>query len=625
MKPSNDKPAQPGPSVVVADDNPDNLKVLAGILEELDCEVRPARDGELALNSIRAQPPDLVLLDIHMPKLDGYDTCAALKADPKLREIPVIFVSALTESFNKRKGFELGAVDYITKPFDTTEVQARVRLQLRLRGAMHDLAAAREAAEKASAIKSLFLANMSHEVRTPLHAIIGYSQLLQRSRNLDSEDREFLKVIRSNGEYLLTLIENVFEMSKINTGHMELHQAGFDLHSLLGDLEAMVRNQTSAKGLAFEVNRPDTLPRMVIGDEKKLRQILANLLMNAVKFTEHGGVVMRVSVVETEEDTALWSKGAKEATTFFRFEVEDTGIGIPPDRLTQILTRPDHHPSSGDSGGGSRMGLTIGQEFTRLMGGELYAESGAGHGSIFRLFVPLQVVSSEELGAAVLAPPRLKPDRVGRLALVVEDEKSHSDLLLRLLGEAGFDARSANSGREAVKLFEQLQPRLVLMDFTMPDAKGSALIERLRSLPGGDQAIVVVVTASVTEEEPARLLELGADEVMHKPFSEVRLFGTLRRCFAGDFIEDSEALTEGETSAPSTTASVTEIRARLSPELTAEMRAATLNGDMERLSALIAQLPSQDEPLARQLRQLANAFEYDLLLEVLKPDEEQHE
>jgi signal transduction histidine kinase len=318
-----DLTTDPKPNILVVDDTRLSLRLLSKMLSDHGYNVRPTLNGPRAIASARSEPPDLILLDIVMPEMDGYAVCKELKADEQTRDIPVIFISSLDEIFDKVKAFSIGGVDYVSKTSQPQEILARVKTHLSLRNlqkrveeknrelrkeieerkrmeetlkkAQEELRQAKEAAEAANLAKSAFLASMSHELRTPLNAILGFSQLMSRSQKLHPEYRENLAIIIRSGEHLLSLINDVLDMSKIEAGRICLNEQNFDLWQLLEDLEDMFRLRAEEKNLELFVERGADLPRYVRTDELRLRQVLINLLSNAVKFTHKGSVTVRVN------------------------------------------------------------------------------------------------------------------------------------------------------------------------------------------------------------------------------------------------------------------------------------------------------------------------------------------
>ncbi|HCA98148.1 MAG TPA: hybrid sensor histidine kinase/response regulator [Cyanobacteria bacterium UBA9226] len=295
-------------NILIVDDTPENLQVLSATLSERGYKVRGVIKGQMAIRAAKSAPPDLILLDIRMPEMDGYEVCQRLKADPQTHDIPIVFISALDEVLDKVKAFQAGGVDYITKPFQVEEVLARVENQLMICRLSHKLQEqnqklqqevqerikAEKAAEAASQAKSEFLANMSHELRTPLNAILGFSQLLSREPELQPQHREQIGIINRSGNHLLNLINDILELSKIEAGKAVINLSNVDLYNLLQTWQEMFQLKATSKGLELIFAVALDLPRYVETDERKLSQILINLLGNAVKFTEKGRVILHV-------------------------------------------------------------------------------------------------------------------------------------------------------------------------------------------------------------------------------------------------------------------------------------------------------------------------------------------
>jgi signal transduction histidine kinase len=304
-------------SILIVDDQPDNLRTLAAILSTEGYKVRKAINGEMALETVQSQSPDLILLDIKMPQMDGYAVCCALKANPATCNIPVIFLSALSEAADKVKAFAVGGVDYITKPFQAEEVIARVENQLRFQRLSQQLleqnarlceeinvrqkteAALQQAlvsAEAANRAKSAFLANMSHELRSPLTGILGYAQMLKKDSACTPLQKKGLGIIYQCGNHLLTLINDILDLSKIEADKLEIIPDNFHFTSFLKDLSELFQFKAQQKDINFIYLAHHLIPTVIHADEKRLRQVLMNLLSNAVKFTEHGSVTFKVEL-----------------------------------------------------------------------------------------------------------------------------------------------------------------------------------------------------------------------------------------------------------------------------------------------------------------------------------------
>src|SRR4051794_4357755 len=355
--------------------------------------------------------------------------------------------------------------------------------------------------QQANRAKSVFLANMSHEIRTPMNAILGFSQLMLRDQDLTPQQCQYLGTINRSGEHLLALINDILEMSKIEAGRTTLNPSTFDLTVLLKDLEMMFRVRTDEKGLSFSVETIGDVPRFIVTDINKLRQVFINVIGNAVKFTEEGGVGLRVRA----------DRGGAAGPSL-RVEVEDTGPGISPDELDKLFRHFEQTKTGQQTGTGTGLGLAISREFVRLMGGDITLSSQVGRGSVFVVNLPLkegeaQAVHAKDNPRHVL---RLQPGQSACRVLIADDIEDNRQLLAQLLGPVGFEIRLATNGAEAVQEFEQWRPHLVLMDFRMPVMDGHEAIRRIRAMAGGEGPKIIAVTASAMDDNRQELMEIGA-------------------------------------------------------------------------------------------------------------------
>jgi PAS domain S-box-containing protein len=466
-----------------------------------------------------------------------------------------------------------------------------------------ELRLACDSAEAANRAKSVFLANMSHEIRTPMNAILGFAQLMNRDPVLTGRHRENLEIINRSGEHLMALINDILEMSKIESNRINIRPVVFDLHALLGDIEMMFRMRADSKQLAFAVNRQKDLPRWIVADDGKLRQILINLIGNAFKFTEHGGVTLNVSHERTDS-RQIYLKG----------EVHDTGIGIKPDEMEKLFAAFGQ-TKSGESVGGTGLGLVISRTYTRLMGGDLTVSSAPKRGTVFS-FVILVAEGDEDQSQTKVSSLKvigLMPGSRKNKVLIVDDLEMNRRLLAGFLGSTGFELRQAENGLEAVELFRQWAPDIVLMDLSMPVMDGYEAIRRIRSTPAGVDAVIIAVTSSAFADEQHKAKECGADDHLGKPFKEGDLFELIRVHAGIEYRYDEQEATGDSEALPDMVMLKRQI-SELPSELIGQLRDATISADLDTLNILLDEMVETAPDLALKLREIAARYDYDLLL-----------
>jgi PAS domain S-box-containing protein len=473
-----------------------------------------------------------------------------------------------------------------------------------------ELEKARREAEAANQAKSTFLANMSHELRTPLNAILGFTQLMDRDPNLSSERQEYLKVINHSGEHLLGLINEVLEMSKIEAGQVVLQERTADLYDMLYGLEEMFSLRAADKGLALNFSWSDGVPRHVFIDEGKIRQVLSNLLGNAVKFTQEGEVTLQVSCETSSRDLAR-----------LRFEVGDTGPGIALEEL-EVIFDPFIQTASGQEfQEGTGLGLSISRQYVQLMGGDLAVQSEVGEGSIFKFEILVKLakmdqLQGEESHRRVLG---LEPDQPQYRLLIAEDDVDNRKLLVKFLEPFGFELQEAADGQQAVRIWESWEPHLIWMDMRMPVMDGHNATTHIKNTTKGQETVIIALTATAFEEERERVLLEGCDDFIRKPFHEGEIFEMLSKHLGIKFLYE-----EGEPAEEISPATVPP-GAELSPEdLTAIPQSvltaldnATVEADLTKINYLIDQIGIQEPEVADQLRVMANNFDYQKITALL--------
>ena len=489
---------------------------------------------------------------------------------------------------------------------------------------------AKDAAEDANRAKSAFLANMSHELRTPLNAILGFADLLGRNAQLPADEQEYLRIIHRSGAHLLTLINQVLDLSKIEARRMTLNLKTVDLPSLLAEVRDLFSLRAQQKGLRLTLTCAADLPRLIRADEVKLRQILLNLLSNAIKFTPTGGVAVRVTAhVPTplngeEQASSLCGGDVRKPSpleetrgAWLRFEVEDTGPGIAPDEQAQLFEAFTQSSTGRQTFEGTGLGLAISRKFAQLMGGDLRVRSAAGQGATFTCDLGLELADAAESAPPISAPRRAIALAFGQprfRLLVADDVTDNRRLLVALLQPFGFEMREAANGQEAVEQWRAWQPHAIFMDVRMPVLDGMQATRQIKAAPSGAATKIIILSASVLDDDRAAAMAAGGDAFLRKPFQDAEIFAALEAQIGARFVYD-----EADAIAPDD-AALTAALAEIPSEVRADLMQATEQFDLCRMLQIIEQMRPMQPALADRLAALAQEFEYEALLGMLRRD-----
>ena len=536
---------------------------------------------------------------------------------------------------------------------------------------------AKQAAEAANKAKSTFLANMSHELRTPLNSILGFAQIMEPSSNLTVENQENMRIIRRSGEHLLTLINEVLDLSKIEAGRMTIDPKNFDLYRLLDDLQDMFQLRALSQELQLLFQREDGVPQYVRTDDIKLRQVLINLLSNAIKFTQTGEIILRVRKLETSgfcdlldrptacfDTTTSIRNFALNSTDFamvklmeepegltvpgfwLQFEIEDTGVGMAPEELGNIFKAFVQTASGQKNQKGTGLGLNISSQFVRLLGGEIVVESQLEVGTTFKFEIPVGAVYAadiprEQINREVIG---LEPNQPCYRILIVDDRQDNRQLLVKMLSPLGFELQEATNGREAIEIWKNWHPHLILMDVRMPvmdgyeatkEIKASILQREQQQQENGEMNIstpespipkIIALTASTIEGRRSFALLVGCDDFISKPFRKTEIFDTLSKHLGVKYVysNSTEFISTGDRNNLSACLSNAAL-ARL-PKLPAEwinnIKQVIRSADFDLISRTIEEIRDAHPEFAAILQGHLDNFDYQKIFNLIAEAEE---
>ncbi len=531
------------PQILIVDDLVENLISLESILDDFDIKIVRAMSGPEALKLSMKEEFALVILDVQMPEMNGYETLELMRQRKKTKYLPVIFVSAIHQSdLHIIKGIETGAVDFIPKPVIPDILRGKVRIFLdlyiqrnkldHLLSEMEDanvnLKIAKDKAEEATRVKSMFLANMSHEIRTPLNGVIGLSRLLQKTE-LNREQEDLVNIIAKSGENLMSIINDILDFSKIESGQIQFESISFQLKEMVENVYQLLRFKAEEKGINFSYIIDKNVPSVLCGDPLRISQILMNLANNAIKFTHQGKVEIRVELIDKYNQASR-----------ILFRVIDTGIGISEDGK-QVLFKEFHQTESSMSRryGGTGLGLAISKNLVNLMNGEINVVSEEGKGSEFYFRITLKKSTLGE-GEKELHYHLPKNIRI----LVAEDNLINQKVFGLSLKQLGYTCDIAQNGQEAYDMHIANQYDIIFMDMQMPEKDGLEATAMIRNYEKENTnfpvAYIAAVTANSLNMGKNDCITSGMNNFLSKPFSEKELLTILEEALKVKTNEHSE-------------------------------------------------------------------------------------
>jgi signal transduction histidine kinase/DNA-binding NarL/FixJ family response regulator len=501
---------------------------------------------------------------------------------------------------------------------------------LKLKITLDELRKAKVAAESANQAKSVFLSNMSHELRTPLNGIMGYAQILRRDRTLSPQQNQGLKIIYDSGNHLLTLINDILDLSKIEARKLELYPSNIHCSSFFNSIADIMRMQALEKDILFESILSSSLPTAIQADEKRLRQVLLNLLSNAVKFTEQGKVTWKVSTITLINKSERLSKhkASHDRQQTLRFEVIDTGVGISPKQLKKIFLPFEQVGKATSKAAGTGLGLAISMQLVTLMGGQIGVKSKPNQGSTFWFDITFPVVEAtltNHQTAINTESAEQEYQIVGyqghkRKILVVDDKEENRLLVLQMLEPLGFEIILAENGQQEIDLAQQIQPDCILTDLVMPVKSGFEAVQAIRQIPAIQDVIIIAISASVLDADRAKSRIVGCEAFLPKPIKEPQLLSLLQEYLQLEWIYEKIPSFSDNQPLATTWLSVQDLIAPSTEEIEILYELAML-GNMKKIRERADYLETLDPkyiPFAQKLKNLAQGFQEKAIVNLVQ-------